>query len=186
MSTFFRPVNKRCICPLPLPPSPPARIRLAPCERTPSRAYSSIENGDGSSNGHNTSNGHDASNGHGLANVEKVSIVNAKYASTNGNGIGSDTSTRTDSLSGSNSGGRLLEAGEVAGDYSQDWKSENGGVSVFVFFSCDASIIFASGIFCFARLCPAQRTIRDAKESKVVMAEREQRRCSVLFTFVRV
>ncbi|CAM9613899.1 unnamed protein product, partial [Laminaria digitata] len=41
----------------------------------------------------------------------------------NGNGIGPDTSTRTDSLSGSNSGGRLLEAGEVAGDYSQDWKS---------------------------------------------------------------
>ena len=36
----------------------------------------------------------------------------------------STASTGTDSLSGSKPGSRVLEAGEVAGDYSMDWKGE--------------------------------------------------------------
>lgn len=45
----------------------------------------------------------------------------------NGNSHTSTASTGTDSLSGSKSGSqRVIEAGEVAGDYSLDWKGKGG------------------------------------------------------------
>lgn len=59
-------------------------------------------------------NGHGNGAGKGLPNGNS-------YTST------SVTSTGADSLSGSKSGSqRVIEAGEVAGDYSLDWKGEGG------------------------------------------------------------
>lgn len=40
------------------------------------------------------------------------------------NSHNSTASTGSDSVSGSKPGSRVLEAGEVAGDYSMDWKGE--------------------------------------------------------------
>ena len=70
----------------------------------------------------------------------------------------------------------MLEAGEVAGDYSQDWKSENA-VSASIFFR---PLIIASKSFFLSVSKERLGT------PKAVTAKREQRRCSVLFTFVRV
>lgn len=135
-------MNERSTCtPLPLA----TRIRLFPCKRTASRTYSSVENGHGTPNHRELTIG------------EKVATINAKIGIANENGIGSDASTRTDSLSGSNSGGRLLVAGEVAGDYSQDWKSEKG---IYVSFYL-RRLMRGLGIF-FLRAC-AQRTFRGVK-----------------------
>lgn len=64
-------------------------------------AYSSIESANGNGNGIGDANGFINSNSHN-----------------------STASTGTDSLSGSKPGSRVLEAGEVAGDYSMDWKGE--------------------------------------------------------------
>lgn len=38
----------------------------------------------------------------------------------------------TDSVSDSNSGSRLIEAGEVAGDYSKDWRGEFNNKFVWI------------------------------------------------------
>lgn len=57
---------------------------------------------------------------------EHTTTFRSAYSSIE-NGAGSNdgaSATASDSLSGSSSSKRMLEPGEVAGDYSRDWKGE--------------------------------------------------------------